>query len=268
MHTSYHVHSHWSDGKPTLAELATAAQTSGLAEWGTSDHIVLRPDGIREKWGMDPARLPAYVEAVRALQAEAPPGQPVRLGLEVDYFPGQEKALADVLGNHQFDFLIGSVHFVDGFNVDSDPDHWKSLSPEGVNDAWRGYWARIEGLALSGQFTFVGHLDLPKAFAYLPTADLSEDIGRALDAIARVGMAVEVNTSGWRRDCREPYPSLDLLRACRSRGIPALVSADAHAAEDLTRDLDRGMRWLRSAGYEEVVRFEGRRQKPVALLTG
>lgn len=265
MHASYHVHSQWSDGRSSLAELATVARATALAEWGTSDHIVLRPDGIRLKWSMDPARLPAYVEAVRALQADAPPRQPVRLGLELDYFPGGEKALAELLADYSFDYLMGSVHFVDGLNVDSDLEQWKGLSPAGVNDVWRGYWARIAGLARSGFFTFVGHLDLPKIHAIYPTADLHAEADRALDEVARAGMAVEVNTSGWGRACGEAYPSLDLLRACHSRGIPALVSADAHVADHLTRDLDRGIRWLRAAGYREVVRIEGRRLRAVEI---
>jgi histidinol-phosphatase (PHP family) len=214
---------------------------------------------------MDPALLPSYVAAVREQQEQSPASLPLRLGLELDYFPGQEKVIADLLGGCRFDFIMGSVHYLDGFCIDNDLEHWKTLSPAEVNDVWRGYFARIAGLAQSGSFSFIAHLDLPKAFAFLPTADLSREIGAALDSVARAGMAVEVNTSGWGRACREPYPSLDLLGACLFRGIPALVNADTHASRDLTRDLDRGRDWLKSAGYRQVVRFDDRHPRPVAI---
>lgn len=265
VHTSYHVHTTWSDGSSTLEEYQEAAQASGLAEWGISDHLVLRPDGAPISWSMDPARLPFYVEAVRAQQERTPASQPLRLGLELDWFPGQEKVIADVLDGQRFDFVMGSVHYLDDFCIDDDLERWKTLGPAGVNEAWRGYFERIAGLARSGLFSFVAHLDLPKAFDFRPTVDLSREIGAALDEIARAGMAVEVNTSGWGRACREAYPSLEILGACRSRGIPALVNADAHNAGDLTRGLDRGLEWLKSAGYRQIVRFDDRHQRAVAI---
>ncbi len=265
VHTSYHVHSTWSDGSSTLEQHREAAAAAGLAEWGISDHIVLRPDGAPVSWSMDPARLPSYIEAVREQQERSPASLPLRLGLELDYFPGQEKAIADLLDGHRFDFIMGSVHYLDDFCIDNNLERWKSLSPAGVNDAWRAYFARIAGLARSRLFSFIAHLDLPKAFDFRPTVDLSREIGAALDEVARAGLAVEVNTSGWGRACREAYPSLDLLGACLSRGIPALVNADAHSCRDLTRDLDRGMEWLKTAGYRHVVRFADRRQTAVAL---
>jgi histidinol-phosphatase (PHP family) len=265
VHTSYHVHSIWSDGKHSLAELQQAAAEAGLAEWGVSDHVVMRPGGEPVRWSMDPARLPLYVAAVHAAQAEAPPERPLRLGLELDFFPGSEKRLADLISGYRFDYVMGAVHYVDGFLVDDDLAHWKTLSPAEVDDVWRGYFVRIGGLARSGLFSFIAHLDLPKAFDYRPTADLTDHVGAALDAVARAGLAVEVNTSGWRRPCGEAYPSLDLLRACRARGIPAMVNADAHSREDLTRDLDRGMLLLREAGYDEVVRLEDRHLRPVPM---
>jgi histidinol-phosphatase (PHP family) len=265
MYTSYHVHSTWSDGSSTLEQYQEAASGSGLAEWGISDHIVMRPDGIPVTWSMDPARLPFYVEAVRVQQDQAPASQPLRLGLELDYFPGQEKFIADLLDGHRFDFIMGSVHYLGDFCIDNNLERWKALSPAGVDDAWRAYFERIAGLARSGLFSFIAHLDLPKAFNFRPTVDLSREIGAALDDVARAGLAVEVNSSGWGRACKEAYPSLDLLGACLSRGIPALVNADAHSSRDLTRGLDRGMEWLKTAGYRHVVRFNDRRTRTVAL---
>jgi histidinol-phosphatase (PHP family) len=74
-------------------------------------------------------------------------------------------------------------------------------------------------------------------------------------------MAVEVNTAGWHTASREAYPEPALLRACRERGIPTLINADAHAPAFLTRDFDRAVELARSAGYTEVARFARRQRR-------
>jgi histidinol-phosphatase (PHP family) len=265
MHTSYHIHSTWSDGRSTLEELRTAAAAASLAEWGVSDHIVDHPRGIAVRWSMETARLPEYVAAVSAMRAESPPDRPLRMGLELDYFPGQERRTAKLIRDYPFDYIMGSVHYIDGFNIDGQPEVWQRMTPAEVNDTWRGYYARLEGLARSGLYTCVAHPDLPKVFGFLPTEDVTAERDRALDAVARAGMAVEVNTSGTRKVGKEPYPSLAFLRACFARGIPAQVNADAHVAADIARELDRGVEWLRAAGYTEVVRFQGGRLRRFPL---
>jgi histidinol-phosphatase (PHP family) len=82
----------------------------------------------------------------------------------------------------------------------------------------------------------------------------------ALDAIAEAGMAVELNTSGWHQPCREAYPSPALLRQARRRGIPILISADAHAPADVARSFGPALLMAREAGYTQTVRYAARRR--------
>jgi histidinol-phosphatase (PHP family) len=260
---SYHNHTVWSDGRATVARTLEAAARQGLDEVGISDHWVLDPGGQVPSWSMDPDRLGEYVAEVKAVTDGSKPV--LRLGLEVDWFPGHGDAIGAWLGRYEFDYLIGSVHTVDGFRADSYAGLWDALEVGERNEIHRRYWLAIEDLARSGLFDIVAHLDLTKKFNQQPTVDLSNEIDAALHAIAEAGMAVELNTSGWSLPCADAYPSIELLRACRARGIPALVNADAHRPEDLTWSFERGRARLREAGYEEVAIFEGRRRKSVPL---
>jgi histidinol-phosphatase (PHP family) len=264
MIASYHNHTTWSDGRATVAETLEAARALGLHEVGISDHWVLDPDGETPRWSMEPDALGAYVDHVRAACGEASPT--LRLGLEADWFPGHGAAIAARLGEHEFDYLIGSVHTIDGFRADSYAHLWEALTVEERDDMHRRYWRAIADLARSRLFDIVGHLDLTKKFDQHPTVDLGPEIDAALDAIAEAGMAVELNTSGWGYPCRDAYPSLDLLRACRARGIPALLGADAHDPAALRRDFGRGAARLREVGYDRVAVFESRRRSDVALV--
>jgi histidinol-phosphatase (PHP family) len=257
MIATYHNHSNFSDGTASIAELVGGARRLAVEELGISDHFVLHPTGRTPVWAMAPGRLAEYVPEVRAQQGAT--GPVVRLGLEVDWFPRQAEAIGAALGGHEFDYLIGAVHEIDGFRIDAAPDEWEALSPPQRDDRYRLYWDRIRTLAESGLFDIVAHLDLPKKFGYRPTADLDAEIGAALDAIARSGMVVELNTAGWHRPCRDGYPSLELVKACRGRNIPMTLSADAHEPDHLLRDFPRGAARLMKAGCEEVARFAGRR---------
>jgi histidinol-phosphatase (PHP family) len=265
MQTSYHVHSSWSDGQTDILALVTAAREIGLAELGISDHYVMAPGAQPVSWSMPLEALPAYLAEIAAAEEAAGQALRVRRGLEVDYFPEQVGALREVLAEQPLDYVIGSVHFVDGFPIDESAGHWEALSTADRDAVIRGYWTRIGEMARTGLYDFCAHLDLTKKFGFAAVSDIGPEVTAALDAIAGAGIAVEVNTAGWRTVSREAYPAPAILRACRGRGIPTLINADAHAPRFLTRDFDRAAALLRAAGYTEVVTYAGRVARSVPL---
>jgi histidinol-phosphatase (PHP family) len=204
--------------------------------------------------------LDRYVGAV--LEAKER-GLPVKLGLEVDYFPGRERETAEVLARYPWDYLLGSVHFVDGFPVDQDPGLVEKLGP---GEAWRRYFVWLRNAARSGLFDSLAHPDLAKHHG--PRAEpeavrwLHEETA---DAIEAAGVCVEVSSAGLYKPVGEPYPDPPLLEACRERGVPITLASDAHAPQNVGRDLDRAIALAREAGYETVTVFDGRerRQEPL-----
>ena len=262
MLTSYHNHTTWSDGAPTLAAQIQAAKAAGLDELGISDHYVLYPGGEEVDWSLPLDMLGDYVLELRAAAHEVR-GLTLRLGIEADFFPETIEDLRERLAPYPWDYVIGSVHYVDGFPIDENTRFWDALSPEEQNEKWRLYWVRIRQLAESGVFDFVAHPDLPKKFGHRPTVDLTAEITAALDAIAAADMAIEINTAGWSLPAGEAYPSLELLQAARAREIPLLINADAHFPEFLTRNFDRARDLAREAGYTELVRYQRRQRYPV-----
>jgi histidinol-phosphatase (PHP family) len=267
MIASYHNHSRWSDGAATVSAILARAAELGVDEVGISDHLTLRPDGSLPHWSMAPERLAGYAEEVLGASAAGRPR--VRLGLEVDWFPGQGDRLRAALAGIPFDFLIGSVHEVDSFITDVASSEWEALAAGDRERVHRGYWEAVRSLAESRLFDVVGHLDLPKKFNQHPRDDVSGLVAAALDAIRAADLVVELNTAGWHVPCRDAYPSLELLLACRERGIPVTLSADAHHPNHLRRDFERGLERLRGAGYSQVARFAGRHcwSDPIELVS-
>lgn len=139
------------------------------------------------------------------------------------------------LAPYPFDYIIGSIHYVNGFPVDENAVNWERLTVDERNDVWREYWRLQQLLAESGLCDIIAHLDLPKKFGFLPTIDLSEEIATTLDAIAKTGLTIELNTAGWHKPVHEQYPSETILRQAQQRGIPLTITADAHVAAHLTQ---------------------------------
>ncbi|MHB9024052.1 MAG: histidinol-phosphatase HisJ family protein [Armatimonadota bacterium] len=270
MLVNYHTHTQWSDGQNTLAEMIDGARLAGLDELGISDHYAPFPDGRRVDWGIsDLDTLDAYITEVQAAMRDTTDLK-IRLGIEVDFFPETVETVRDVLNQYPFDYVIGSVHFVENlfevgngrryFPIDFSPDPWEAITQDARNIVWQRYWQLLRVMAETGLFDFVGHLDLPKKYGYLPTVDTTAEATAALEAIAAAGMAIEINTAGWNKPIGEAYPSLELLTEAFRLDIPLTINADAHTPGDLTANYDRACALARQAGYTEILRFAGRQR--------
>ena len=257
MTTSYHVHTRWSDGHADLPGYIDAAKASALAELGVSDHLALTPDGRTPGWSMTAGDLTGYVAELRGTTTLD--GLVLRAGIEADYFPETVSLLGRTLAPFDFDYVLGSVHVVDGFAIDSNSKDWAGLSRQRQDELWSRYWLRVAEMAATGLFDIAAHLDLPKKFGFHPSRAVTTEAEAALDAIAAAGMAVEVNTSGWHAPAAEAYPSPALLRAAHERRIPIVINADAHRPEHVARDFDRAAALVRELGCGRTVRFERRR---------
>jgi histidinol-phosphatase (PHP family) len=259
---------HLRDDRERLAHRAdavepfvAAARTAGVDEIGFSEHVYYF-EQTRSLW-----TVPFHVERcaydideyVNTVLEAKELGLPVKLGLEVDYEPEREEETLAALAPYPWDFLLGSVHFVDGLGIDSEP---RLVDELGVEAAWRRYFDVLAAAARSGIFDVLSHPDLVKIFG-----DRVEgfDYEPVAEAMAAGGVAVEVSTAGLRKPVGELYPGRELLRACRARGVPATTASDAHVPQLVGCDFERARELLRSVGYETVTVFERRRAAQVPL---
>ena len=101
----------------------------------------------------------------------------------------------------------------------------------------------------------MGHPDLIKKFKYYPDGDLKRFYEPAIEAIAKAGSAIELNTAGWHKKCEEQYPALDFLKMARDAGIPLTISSDAHSPKELGSNFKEARELAISAGYDKLARF-------------
>ena len=148
-------------------EYVEQARSAGVDEIGFTDHVYYfrQSESLWEIGWMRERCMDDLDEYVDAVEEAKRRGLPVKLGLEVDYFPGIERELAALLEPYPWDYLLGSVHFVDGFPVDQEPGLVHKLP---VGEAWRRYFVWLRNAARSGLFDVLSHPDLIKFFGPRP----------------------------------------------------------------------------------------------------
>ena len=271
MLTDYHVHLRPDEDDTPPAEYFTAgnaeryreaASERGIEELGVAEHVHRFVQALDvwthpwwRRWAHDD--IDEYCTFVRERTD-------LRLGIEADYVPDREDRMASLLERREWDYVVGSVHFLRDEAVDmrgSDWDVWRSGDPEKV---WARYFQTLGEAARTGMFDILAHPDLVKVWGGdvpAPEGDLRRFYELAMDGIADSNVAVEVSTAGLRKPVREMYPAAPFLEMCLAAGRPVALSSDAHLPEHLGHEYDRAVKWLAEIGVSELAVFERRERR-------
>ncbi len=287
--SDYHLHLHPhgftapvdpSYGDGILERYVAAAREQGVSELGFTEHLyrcVEAADVLGYFWQDEPApihasnqqlmefdvtlSLDAYVETVVAGKAR---GLPVKLGLEVDFFPETIDAVLEFLDPYPFDHLIGSVHWIGGLAVDSS---WGAaeMRRRGLEACWDEYFGLLEQLAGSGSVDVLAHADVVKKYGDRVDPEPVAWYERVAKAASMSGTAVEVSSAGLRSAAQEEYPSPTFLRVFEQFGVPITLASDAHEPSEAGSGHAEVVNAARRAGYTSQLRFTERRSEEVEL---
>ena len=270
MLTDYHLHlrpdgdttppaQRWFTGE-NVARYLDAARTAGVEELGVSEHVYRFAQALdvwRHPFWVEQATddLDAYCEFVRTT--------PLRLGIEADWVPGAEERIAELLEARDFDYVVGSVHFVGDSAVDHPGyDAWEARSDP--HDVWTSYFEALADAARSGLFDILAHPDLVKVWGRgrpAPEGDPRAYYEPAVEAIAESGIAVEVSTAGLRKPVGEIYPAPAFAELCADAGAAFALSSDAHEPEHVGYAYEQALALLGGLEVTEICAFERRRRR-------
>jgi histidinol-phosphatase (PHP family) len=271
--TDYHLHLRPDEVEATADKYFTpenvdryleAAREAGVEELGVSEHVHRFTQAL-EIWDhpfwLQNAHddLGAYCDFVRET--------PLRLGIEMDFVVGREDRIASLLDAHEFDYVVGSVHFLREEAVDHDVwDVWEAIAdPDRV---WKLYFETVAEAVRTGLYDIAAHPDLVKVWGDgrpQPTRDPRFYYEPVVEAIAETGIAVEFSTAGWRKPAGEQYPSRAFAEMCIDAGAVFALSSDAHRPEDVGHGYERAVEMLRDWGIEQIAVFERRERRLEAL---
>jgi histidinol-phosphatase (PHP family) len=242
-----------------------AAAERGISELGVSEHVhrfVQALDVWTHPWYRHWASddLDEYCAFVRE-------ETDLRLGIELDFLPGLEDRTENLLNGRDWDYVLGSVHFLhdEALDIREPPfqefDIWRANDPDEV---WARYFETLGEAARSGLYDVLAHPDLVKVWgekAPRPEGEARRFYERAMEGIAESDVAIEVSTAGLRKPVREIFPAREFLELCLEAGRPVALSSDAHRPEHLGYEYERAVDWLRDIGVEEIAMFERRSRR-------
>lgn len=254
----YHMHSVVSfDGHDHAADMLRAAADRGLREICFTDHIDYFANVDKQDWVFDTEVYNATYDSLTH------PVVKVRRGMEFGLKPYNAPALKQDLKRCEFDFVLGSVHFVDELDVYYQ-EYWDGKT---VHQAERRYLEEILAcVQVHEDFDVLGHLTyISKCRAHpsprpVPMEEHREIIDEILRLLAQKGKGMEMNTSGVDR-CGDFLPFDGYFRRFKELGGQIVtVGSDAHNVQRVGQYTDRACQILKDIfGY--VCTFEGR--KPI-----
>lgn len=274
MLTDYHVHLRPDEYDATPERYFTAenveryraaAAERGIGDLGISEHIhrfTAALDVWRHEWWVRNAKddIDQYAAFLRE--------SGLKVGIEADLVRGREEQTAALLDAREWDYVVGSVHFLQDQAVDMrgmEWDIWESADPDEV---WTRYFETLGHAAATGLFDILAHPDLVKVWgkgAPRPEGDPRRFYELAMPGIESADVAIEVSTAGLRKPVGQIYPDAEFLRMCLDLGKPVALSSDAHVPEDLGHGYDQAVGFLRENGVTELATFSGRERTMVAL---
>ncbi len=237
------MHTTFCDGKNTPEEMILSGIRKGLKTIGFSGHSSTCFDS---SYCMSPDNIKEYMEHLKALKEKYKDKIEVLCGIEQDYFAG--------LPSFDFDYVIGSVHYVYKNGEYLSVDHAQKITLDNVNKHYNGdfyayaddYYKLVGEVVEKTNADIIGHFDLVTKFNE-GFKQFDENDPRyvkawknAVDRLIPYNKPFEINTGAISRGYRTtPYPSLPILRYIKEKGGSFIMSSDSHSAENICFEFDK-----------------------------
>ena len=281
MKIDYHMHFEKGSYDKTWVEgFFQAAKDRGLAEIGISEHSHTFPEfkelyyedlilddsarGTFQRQWLQSNKFKYTLDDYFRFMAELRKEHTVRTGIEVCNFQDQEK-VKDILKDYDFDYVIGSVHFLHGWAYDCSEiiAEWQKHS---LQDIYEWYTEEVEKLADSGLYDVLGHPFNIRLFKFLPDFDVTPYLERVAKAMKKANMIVDVNTGTfYRYPIAEITPYPDFMKIAAQYDLPIITTSDAHKPEDCGAYNQQAIDYVKQFGYTTTLQLTRKKRKVIEL---
>lgn len=245
-----------------LESIILAYIDQGFSWVGITEHIPPLSDDMRypdeTEAGLSAdflqQRFTQYFQLGRELQQKYADRIELLLAFEIETYPGTRDYVNSLINQFQPDYLVGSLHHVNGIGIDYSRDYYQ-LALANAGSMKQLYCDYFDSqFLMMEQFcpAVVAHFDLIRAFDpdYLSTLadpEIIERIERNLDFIADNKLIMDFNLRGFDKGL-EQYPSLSVLKRAMAKGIAIVPGDDSHGVNSVGRNYDQGLTVLANLG--------------------
>jgi histidinol-phosphatase (PHP family) len=278
IHSNFHTHSCFSDGKETPEAFAIRAKEIGFQHLGFTEHA---PVPFENKWSMGFDQMDEYVRVIDSLKVQYGDTTTILRGLEADFIPDVTYPFDFLRQRLALDYIIGSVHlvskagsgmwFIDGPDKGEYFEGLDEVFGGNVEEAVTAYYQQQIEMIRKEKFEILGHCDKVKMHNKGELFRFDEPWIRALQKallteVRKAGLIVEVNTRGiYKGRCDEVYPSPEMIAACVKEDIPLMLNSDAHLPEEIDGHFGETILLLKELKVKELMVYERNGFRPVSI---
>ncbi|XP_068701838.1 uncharacterized protein [Montipora foliosa] len=232
----------------TLEEVILRAIDVGFEHYGLSEHMprFLLEDLYEEETAdhLTPSDLQimftCFVKEARGLQEKYKTKISLTVGMETDVIREESfEAIQRLKREFELDYLVGSVHHVDGIPIDCGLEQFEKAEElvGGTEEVMCRYFDHQFRLLEEVSPEVIGHFDLIRA--HRPEFEFSdmiwEKIVRNINFGISYGALFEINTSGAspNKKLQFPYPHRNVLEHMLKSGAKLTLSDDSHGIGDV-----------------------------------
>ena len=258
----YHMHSVSPDARVPMEDMCQAAIDKGLTEVALTDHYEFYAHGIHRKFFHE-EYLKMYWDSLERCRERFAGQLTIKSGMEFGQLHLTREEAFNIIRNHPFDYLIGSVHKIE--NVDVSKMEYTDVTVPQITES---YYRHLIELSAYGEYDCLGHIDLIKRHLVrcgfpVEYEKYESYIDQILKNVISRGKGIEVNTSGIRQGAGEPMPGLRTLKRYKELGGEIVtVGSDSHKPADVAADFEEAAKLLVQAGFDHVTAYERRRPVP------
>jgi histidinol-phosphatase (PHP family) len=251
----YHVHSNNScDGKSTIFEMCRKAVDIKIAEIGFSEHMDFDPRN--HCFGF--FNYDKYTSEIENTRETFKGQLIVRKGIEIDYQHCFEDEIERWLKDKEFDFTIGSVHYLNHEFIDR-----PLIARKNLRELYNIYFDEVEHSVKSGLFDVIGHFDLIGRYIGNRRSELNsfkfwEKTKATLQRIVQSNLYLEINSKGLREECKDTMPGRKLIdEFIKNGGKLVSLGSDAHSTNEIGNGIKEIQNFLaKYHGHEFKALFE------------
>ena len=263
-----HMHSHHSgDSEASMESMIERAIELGLDTISFTEHqdfnYAKSPEGEAEYCDENAFMLnsDSYLYELLGMREKYRDRIRIEFGVEVGLQKSCVKENLIFCRDHEYDFIIGSLHLVDG----KDPYYRQFFEGRDEKEVLRQYFTEyLENIKKFHNFDVLGHLDyiiryMPSGIRKYNYAEYADIIDEIFTFLIENEKGIEINTKAMSKGMKEFHPCMAALKRYRELGGEIItVGSDAHKPENIADHFDKVPDVLKEAGFKYYCIYENR----------
>lgn len=258
----YHIHLERGEYKREwLDKFIQVGHQRGIEEFGIVEHLYIFRETEKLLYqnkhvkSMQTRSLNDYFNFLEKMKRE----YNIKIGLEIDYVEEFEDKIKEFVKDLPVDFLIGSVHYLEGWAFDLDKD-W---SNKNIEEVYENYYNTLLKVAKGGIFDILGHPGNIAYFGHKPKWDFEKKLVKKFyQNLSNIDIVLEINSGGLYRPVKKVFPNVNWFDELKRLEIEVVCSSDAHDPKNVGWVIkEEIIPALKDAGYYRLVTFDNRKKK-------